>query len=374
MTNPYPQQPIVNKPPLPDLFRLPSTKERITSTDQWPQLANEWRDLIVDMEYAGLPPQPESIEFECHSVKAMNSWPTKPKYFSYKIHCFGGTRPISIGVKILFPDTDQAVPALIDGGACVWRKETIAQEVVARNYALVLFDRTEVAKDAPDRTVRRGGLYDIYPDESFQALGAWAWAYHRCVDLLHTLDYIDSERIAITGHSRGGKTTLLAGATDQRISLVNDNASCAAGGALFRYVGDGGETIKIHNAFPDWFHPDFGKFINKEEALPFDQHCLVASFAPRPLLLSYALDDRWSNPEGMVQCYWAAREAWRFLGVEEKIAFHFRPGGHGHLQSDWIALLDFMDWQWHGTTPQTTYNVHPYDHLKPMADWTAPNR
>ena len=215
-------------------------------------------------------------------------------------------------MKILFPDTDEAVPAIIDGGACTWRKDDIAQETLDRGYALVLFDRTELAKDTPDRKNRRGGLYDIYPNEGFQALSAWAWAYHRCVDLLQTLDFIDHKHIAITGHSRGGKTTLLAGATDERITLINDNASCAAGGALFRYVGDGGETIRIHNTFPDWFNPAFGQFIDNEEKIPFDQHCLVASIAPRPVLLTYALDDRWSNPEGMVQCYWAAREACAF--------------------------------------------------------------
>jgi hypothetical protein len=103
-----------------------------------------------------------------------------------------------------------------------------------------------------------------------------------------------------------GEVRLVAGATDERIMLINDNASCAGGSAAFRYVGDGGETIDIINAFPSWFGTGLRPYLEREEDIPFDQHCLLASMAPRPLLLTYALDDRWSNPEGKVQCAWAA--------------------------------------------------------------------
>ena len=61
MHNPYPTTAIVNKTPLPDLFQPPSFKQRITTPEQWPAVAKAWTDLIVDMEYAGLPPAPESI-------------------------------------------------------------------------------------------------------------------------------------------------------------------------------------------------------------------------------------------------------------------------------------------------------------------------
>lgn len=370
--NPYPTEPEVNKGPLPDLFLPPAASERIAGKEEWATCAAVWRDLILDLEYGGMPPQPESIAFECHSHNVRRNWPGKPKYWGYKIHCTGGVRPFSFTVKILYPDSDKPVPAIINGDACWWRSEEIAKRVVEKNCALVLFDRTELAKDASNRNERTGGLYDVYPGQTFSALSSWAWGYHRVVDLLVTLPFIDSGHIAISGHSRGGKTTLLAAATDERIALINDNASCAAGGAVFRYVGNGGETITIQNTFPDWFNPAFRAYIGKEDQLPFDQHCLLAVLAPRPVLLSYALDDRWSNPEGMVQCYWAGREAWKYLGAEERLAFHLRPGGHAHNMDDWNALLDFIDWQWFGHEPQSAFNQHPYSHLKPIFDWQSP--
>ena len=154
------------------------------------------------------------------------------------------------------------------------------------------------------------------------------------MDLLHELDFIHVERIAVTGHSRGGKAALIAGATDPRINIVNDNASSGAGSSAFRYVGDGGETLNCLNAFPFWFGSGLRAYLDRESDIPFDQHCLLASIAPRNLLVTYASDHRWSNPEGMAQSVWAASEVYRFLGVPEGIAFHLRKGEHSHSPED----------------------------------------
>lgn len=373
----YPTQPIVNKGELPDPFAVPGGA-RVDTRAAWPARAQTWKDTILETEYGGLPPPPQGIEVEtlCHAE--MWGWPDAPHLWSYRVHCLGGKRPLAFSVRVLFPRTKGPFPAVITGDGCWWYlSEEVARRVVSNGYALVMFNRTELAEDlgyfgVPDKTRRSGGLYDVYPGGDFGALSAWAWGYHRCVDLLHTLPFIDRARVAVTGHSRGGKTVLIAGMTDERITLINDNASCAGGSATFRYVGDGGETIGIANAFPSWFGPRLPRYVGCEETLPFDQHCLLAAIAPRPLLLTYALDDRWSNPEGMVQCAWAAGEVYRFLGVPENLAFHLRQGDHAHAPADWDVLLDFMAWKWNGTPPKAPYNAHPYKHLQAAFSWTAP--
>ncbi|NLF30041.1 MAG: hypothetical protein GX591_04040 [Planctomycetes bacterium] len=373
----YPTEPIVNKGELPDPFTVPGGR-RISSRQEWPPCAAAWRDLIVATEYGGMPPRPEKVEFETLCRSAVARWEGSPNFWSCKIHCAGGEKPISFAVQILFPSTDRPVPAIINGDRCWWSiSDEVARAVVDNGCALVLFNRTETAEDlgyrnCPEPDRRTGGLWDVYPGRTFGALAAWAWAYHRCVDLLHALPFIDNSRIAVTGHSRGGKATLIAGATDERIALVNDNGSCAGGSAAFRYVGHGGETLNIVNVYPSWFGKDIRQYSGREDELPFDQHCLLAAIAPRPLLLTYALDDRWSNPEGMVICAQAARKVYDFLGKPDALAFHLRPGKHRHAPEDWQVLLDFIGTHWQGKEPPAACNQHPYTHLKPMFSWRQP--
>jgi len=374
----YPTDPAVNKGELPDPFLLPDGG-RISARAEWPERARIWRDTILDMEYGGLPPRPETVQIETLCRSTVSRLPGAPCLWSYRIHCSGGERPFSFCARILCPQGSEPVPAIVNGDGCWWTiSDEIVRRVVESGCALAMFNRTEMAEDlgcpdVTDKTRRSGGLYDVYPGRAFGALSAWAWGYHRCVDLLYTLPFIDTARLAITGHSRGGKTALVAAASDERITLVNDNASCAGGSAAFRYVGNGGETLNIINVFPSWFGAGLRPYLGREEEMPFDQHCLLAAIAPRPLLLTYALDDRWSNPEGMVQCAWAAGEVYRFLGFPEHLAFHFRPGEHAHAPADWDVLLDFMAWKWQGREPQAPYHQHPYKHLRPAFSWKAPD-
>ncbi|MDA3873951.1 MAG: hypothetical protein PF795_08315 [Kiritimatiellae bacterium] len=378
LKNNYPTEPKVNRGAWPDPFSPPGG-DRIQSPHDWPACAAVWREMILDVEYGGMPPPPkEPIRVETLSHGHVHRWAGDPKLNTYRLHITDGARPFTFCVRILFPNTHEKVPAIIKGDGCWWYEtEELAKKVLAQGCALVLFNRTEMAEDlgyggAPDRFKRSGGLYDVYPGQTFGALSAWAWGYHRCVDLLHQLDFIDREKIAVTGHSRGGKAALIAGASDSRITLVNDNASCAGGSAAFRYVGESGETLDIINVFPSWFGTGLKPYLGREEAIPFDQHCFLATIAPRPLLTTYSLDDRWSNPEGMVQCVEAAREVYRFLDAPNALAYHFREGGHTHAPEDWDALLRFIAWQWQGGDPDPALNQHPYDHLNPAFDWRAP--
>jgi hypothetical protein len=240
--------------------------------------------------------------------------------------------------------------------------------IVKRGYALAEFDRVEIAPDSAERS----GLYAAYPDYTGGRLSAWAWGYHRVLDYLLRQPFVDAKRIIVTGHSRGGKAVLLAGATDERIALTAPNDSGCGGAGCFRYQAPKSEDIvAILKNFPFWFQPDFGEFIGHVDRLPIDQHTVKALVAPRALLSTEGLGDLWANPEGTQQTFLAAREVYRFLGVPDRIGIAYRPGGHAHSPADWEVLLDFADVQLRGGIPAQSFDELDFPTAPRPFTWRA---
>ncbi len=364
--------------PLPDLFALPGGG-RAATRSEWFERSALWRDTIVDVLFGGLPPAPAAVEVETLGESRVRRFVGEPWLRSLRVHVVGGSAPFSFCAKLLLPATDASSPVVVHGdGGWLNLPYDVMERVIERGVGLVWFDRTEIVAD-PGATpngapARAGGLYDVFPGHHFGAIAAWAWGYHRLVDVLGDRTDVDLARIAVSGFSRGAKTTLLAGATDARIAVVHDHASGAGGSAPFRHVGEGGETIDVVRRFPAWFGPGIGSYVERVGELPFDQHALLASIAPRSVLLTYAADDAWSNPRGMVQSAWAAREVYRFLERPDDLAFHVRAGGHAHTPEDWSRLLDFLGWRWQGTEPRVGSRRHPFPGLRPAFGWRAPER
>jgi hypothetical protein len=238
-------------------------------------------------------------------------------------------------------------------------------EIVRRGYALATFYSGDVD---PDRKEVSEGLYAWLAgsDQSRNnptnrgTIAAWAWGFHRCVDSLVTELSVDPHRIAALGHSRNGKTALLAAAYDERIAIAFPHQAGCGGSAPSR--GKTGESVKaINAAFPHWFNAEFKQFNDAPERLPFDQNCLVALCAPRPVLFSAAEGDQWANPAGQFQVLQAADSVYRFLGsaglaakempprrklVSSPLGYYVREGKHSMTPDDWAVFMNFADSQW----------------------------
>src|SRR5688572_26402886 len=233
-------------------------------------------------------------------------------------------------------------------------------EIVGRGFALATFCNSDVDSDRADVS---DGVYKwLNPDAPAHHRGtiaAWAWGFHRAMDYLITDQAIDAKRVAALGHSRNGKTALLAAAMDERIALAIPHQAGCGGTAPSR--GKIGESVKqINDYAPHWFNAEFKKFNDAPEKLPFDQNCLVALMAPRPVLFSNAVKDQHSNPNGQFEVLQAAEPVYKLLkagGVEaekmpelgklvnSKLGYFIRPGGHSMTLEDGIAFLEFADKQ-----------------------------
>lgn len=352
---------------LPDLFLRPDGT-RVKSADQWPDQRRVLMENIVEKEYGGMPPEPKQFRVEPLMLCGAGS------VNAYRLHADGFT----FCVKLYMPGKEAKAPypVVLNGDGC-WNY--IASEYIAeanrRGMIVAQFNRTELAPDLYNED-RSSGIYPLYPQLHFGALSAWAWGYMRVMDALCQLEYVDQTRVAITGHSRGGKTVLLAGALDERFAFVNPNNSGSGGAGCYRYhtqldeVPQGGDARSEALAdsmrmIPYWFGPEMKPYADCEENLPFDQHFLKALVAPRFLLQTEALGDTWANPKGTWQTHLAAREAYRLLGVPEKIAVRYREGGHKHDFGAFCALLDLME---KGPAPE----VNPFPEMGRIFDWKCP--
>lgn len=338
---------------------------------EWPAQRDAWRDLIVDLEYGGLPPTPARTQHEILHDTEVRGQPGV-KFLTLRV-VTGPERPFSFLLNVHIPPGPGPFPVLLNGDGC-WRyaNDAVIATVLGRGCILAHFNRCELAPDTGS-AARSSGLYAVYPEGQFGALSAWAWGYHRCVDVLSTLRQVDAARIAIAGHSRGGKTVLLAGATDERIALTCANNSGGGGAGSFHCQGPGSETLAdLLRVFPYWFGPRAQAYAQTIADLPFDQHCLKAAIAPRALLTTEALGDVWANPSGTWQTHCAARAVYRFLGAADRQGIWFREGGHDHGLADWTACLDFMGQLWQHRAPLTGLNVNPFPDLPLAFTWQAP--
>jgi len=238
----------------------------------------------------------------------------------------------------------------------VWSLE----QSVERGYAVATFYNGDID---PDRADVRGGRPLLPKDLETATIACWAWGIHRAVDYLTTLKgEVDPKRIAAVGHSRLGKTALLAAAFDERIAMAIPLQAGTGGSAPSRPIGsnaDKAESVKrINTSFPHWFNAAFKEFNDDPTRLPFDQNCLVALCAPRPVLFSNAEEDLWANPEGQFEVLRAADPVYRLLGaggleakavpplgklVDSRLGYFIRAGKHSMTREDWEAFWAFAD-------------------------------
>lgn len=357
---------------LPDI--LSSAPGRaVHSAADWPARRQEILELFREHVYGRSPAAPAGMRFETVEIdpKAMNGAATLKRI---NIH-FSEQADAPVLRLVMFVPNQRTAPAPAFLLICNRGVENIdytrkiksdfwpAERIVERGYVAAAFFNGDIDPDKHDGFVN--GIHGLLerPEartpSSWGTLAAWAWGAARVMDYWVTDPDVDDTRCVVTGHSRGGKTALWAGAEDTRFAMAVSNESGCGGAALSRRCY--GETLSIINkAMPHWFCSRFHDYNGREEALPLDQHLLVALMAPRAVYISSADQDLWADPRGEFLAAQAATPAYALFGrkglgsagampdlntplLGDGVAYHVREGSHTYSLYDWDCHMDMAD-------------------------------
>lgn len=251
------------------------------------------------------------------------------------------------------------------------------EEIAQRGFSVLSFfygDVTEDKDSCPDsnfddriaKILLKNGRDQ---ENTCGKIAIWAWAASRVLDYAQTLPGIDLNQAAVMGHSRLGKTALVAGMMDERFRYVFSNDSGCSGASLARLslgvlnktgkYGGPGETIKRIMGVGYWFCKKYKTFAETSIPEGFDQHFLLASIAPRYVYVASAAMDDWASPDGEFMACVAASRAWEEKGLpgfihggelpdddvtlpKGRIGYHRRPGMHFLSRTDWNRYMDFI--------------------------------
>jgi len=356
---------------------LASHGRRIQNRDQWPERRAEILNLFRDNVYGRSPGKPEKLAFDVleDNARAMDGAATLRRV---AIVSQQGGRTHRFELTLFLPNgRDGRVPVFLlinnrpDTNTDPTRQQKSgfwpAEQLVARGYGIAAIQYGQLAPDDKDRF--RDGVIQLFegtttgprPPHAWAAIAAWAWGASRAMDYFETDARVDAARVAVVGHSRGGKAALWAGAEDARFGLVVSNESGEGGAALSRR--NFGETVaRINTSFPHWFTDTYKTFNGRASELPIDQHMLISLIAPRAVYVASADEDLWSDPRGEFLSLAASSPVFALWGdapiapaempalemplVRGRRAYHVRTGTHNLTPYDWDRFADFADRLW----------------------------
>lgn len=329
----------------------------------WQTRRKEILEILLNEEYGIFPPKPVELLYSvikeepnfCAGKATLKKVVLTAKLedgscFSFPIHTAipnaEGKYPFFIHINFRDNIPDKYMPT---------------EEIIDNGFAVLSFCHNDITTDNKDFTNGLAGI--LYKDKKRELtspgkIAIWSWAARRVLDYAETLSNLDLDRATVVGHSRLGKTALLTGAVDQRFYCSISNDSGCSGAAITR--DKQGEKINvIYKVFPFWFCENYGKYMDREHDLPFDQHFLLAAIAPRKVYVASAKEDIWADPESEFLSCVAASEVYEKLGLkglispdrlpvagdkfhEGNIGYHLRSGSHYLSREDWQNFIKFL--------------------------------
>lgn len=305
----------------------------VRTAEQW-EVQREWMKEQLSYYITGTtPPPPNNLQAKIISETKEGDVTIRVVKLS-----FGPDHKASLTLELIIPPGEGPFPVFLTN----WNHRQWAQIAVRRGYIGCLYAGADTKDDTEYYSELWAGEYD------FTRLMRRAYGASRAVDYLYTLPYVHKDQIGITGHSRNGKTSLMAAAFDERIGACIPSSAGTGGEVPWRYNShkyDVEDLALLACAQPSWLHPRLRFFVGREHKLPVDQNLFMALIAPRGLMLSTATRESSSNVFGMELAYHSAAKVYERLNAKDNLAVVSRYGLHGvdaHSIEGYIDFFDFV--------------------------------
>lgn len=225
-----------------------------------------------------------------------------------------------------------------------------AEMALQRGYMVILYpgvDSSHHEPAYPDYENVWQRFRAEYPDATWTEISTKAWMAGRALDYVLDPKFgypVAKTQVAIIGHSRYGKQSLIAAALDDRITCVVARSSGTPGAMPYRF-GSWTENAETPDGFPgDWFLQSLRSYSGREDQMPIDAHGWLALIAPRRCLLHTAYNDDGDATFGVERAYLEGKKVYEFLGQPGNVYLDYRQGGHNPITDDHRRRnLDWID-------------------------------
>lgn len=349
---------------LPDILKMDDGA--LVSKENWPRRREELLNLLSENIYGHTPDFSGQVQGKVIEEDKGNSYGGKVSQEKIELTIIDSQGQCSFPFYLFVPKAISKPPVFLH---IAFRPDipdrySPVEEITDNGFALVIVCYKDMVNDNlfGDYNDGLGKLYignrARRPNE-WGKIGMWAFGASRILDYLCGRDDIDREKVAVIGHSRLGKTALWCGAQDERFFMAVSNNSGIGGAAITKY-STGEQVIDFIRAGSwDWFCEKFKDFDGKEDRMPYDQHFLLATMAPRLLLVGSAFLDKGADPESEFLSCFEASKAYKTLGYEGlitpdgipvpnstlhegRIGYHMRDGKHFFSRYDWNQYMQFF--------------------------------
>jgi hypothetical protein len=385
--NPYPN--------LPDPLLLKNGKRVTTAKQWWSQRRPELVELFDREVFGRVPAHTPSVQWRVVGIthETQGGIPVTSKHLIGHVDNSeyplievdikatlstpaAAPGPVPVIVEFTFenypvpPRKPGAVPPLTPPPPPLNPDPSWKEQVIRRGWGFVLLEPTSFQAD--NGTGLSQGIIGLCNHglprklDDWGTLRAWAWGGSRVLDYLETDRSVDAKQVGVEGHSRFGKTALVAMAYDPRFAIAYVSSSGAGGATLARrHFGEQLENVAAPSEY-HWMDGNYIKYaaLTPKEIpvtdMPVDMHELITLCAPRPVFIGggATVGDGWADAHGTFLAEVGAGPVYKLLGKRDlgtttyppietplltgDLAFRQHSAGHTPAPN-WPTFLTFAD-------------------------------